>query len=274
MKIVWTRALCALALLLLLTSGCTETTICIDRGTTTPETPSTPDLPAGKTSLVTFHAAVESRNMTRAVSPVRKNIQAQIFAFSGATDDLPVAQGAYLSPSPGMLQGLGGYKMYLPNETYNFYAVSDHTSYPAPRFTAGLSEPLFNQTDYLWWGARQQDVASDQTAIPIVFMHSATQVIFELAAGEGVTIDRLALAHIYPPIEGAQMELATGVIPATDRYTSAIKKMSISGLQAQYTMLPVASAQPLAVSFDVLINGEATPRTYQVTVPLPDDALT
>ncbi|MEG2614020.1 MAG: fimbrillin family protein, partial [Alistipes sp.] len=32
--------------------------------------------------------------------------------------------------------------------------------------------------------------------------------------------------------------------------------------------------QPLAVSFDVLINGEVTPRTYQVTVPLPDDALT
>ncbi|MEG1612035.1 MAG: fimbrillin family protein [Alistipes sp.] len=269
MKIISTRALCC-ATLLLLTNGCTETTICIDSGS---GSPNQSDNPSVDGSLITFHAAVESRNMTRSVSPVRKNIQAQIFAFDDTTTATAVAEGAYLSTTPGMLQGLQGYKMYLPNGTYNFYAVSDHTQYAAPRFVNGHSEPLFNQTDYLWWGALQQDVAAHQTAIPIVFLHCATQVIFEIVEGEGVTINRLALAHIYPPVEGAQMDLATGIIPATSTYDSSISKMSISGLQAQYTMLPVASSQPLAVSFDVLINGEVIARTYQVAVPLPDNAL-
>ena len=59
--------------------------------------------------------------------------------------------------------------MFLSNGTYNFYAVSDNFSTIPPTFTSGVSEPLLNGIDYLWWSAIQQDVNSSQINIPIVY---------------------------------------------------------------------------------------------------------
>lgn len=228
------------------------------------------------TSLVTFHASIESRNTTRALTPVQKNVRAQIYAFSGAianASGTPVEQGPYLSPTPGLLQGINGFRMYLPGGIYNFYGVSDNTQFAAPTFTNGVSEPLFNGMDYLWWSGPQQDVTSSQSGIPVVFLHMATQVVFEVQAGQGITINQLALAHIYPSAEGARMNLADGVITPATTYSAQLFKMGINGTLAQYTMLPIVTDVPMKVSFDVILSGEPGTRTYEVDVPLPDGAL-
>ena len=49
--------------------------------------------------------------------------------------------------------------------------------------------------------------------------------------------------------------------------------MGITGNLAQYIMLPVKTTAPLQVSFDARINDEATSRTYDVEVPLPNGEL-
>ena len=265
----------AVALLLLSASlvltGCSKNTIIIEPGA------------GGNTgngsesSLITFHASVESRNMTRSMSPIQKNIRVQMLAFPGTAADasgIPLAAGPYLTPNPGILSGLNGYQMQLPVGKYNFYGVSNNDSYPAPTFTAGVSEPLYNGIDYLWWNGLQMDVTTSQTGIPVVFLHAATQVVFEVVAGNGVEINELVLAHISVPQPGSQMNLTAGIIEPATAFQSGIgDKMGINGMVAQYTMLPIKADTSMTVSFDVRVNGETSARTYDVQVPLPGGEL-
>lgn len=233
---------------------------------------------SGSTSggvLVTFHASIESRNMLRSMSPIRKGIEARLFAFDGFSSDVtrsPLENGLYVSSSPGILAGVAGYKMYLPNGVYNFYGVSDHTSTYLTDFTNGKSEFLFNGIDYLWWQARFQDVSESQVSVPIVFLHSATQVVVEVAEGAGLTLNKLLSATITPPMPGAQMDLYTGVIPPATIYDRA-DKMGINGLLAQYIMLPLVTNEPMTLTLEVQIAGEPAPRDYIVQIPVPDGEL-
>ena len=102
--------------------------------------------PAKESALVTFSASVEGRNITRAMSPMGKGLQSWLCAYSANTSNnitgAPVAQGNYVTSSPGVLTGNLGYKMYLSNNIYSFYAVSCNSTSPAPTFTNGISEPL------------------------------------------------------------------------------------------------------------------------------------
>lgn len=126
--------------------------------------------PAKENALITFSASVEGRNITRAMSPMGKGLQSWLCAYTANTSNnitgAPVAQGNYVTSSPGVLTGNLGYKMYLSNAIYSFYAVSCNSTSPAPTFTNGLSEPLSNGVDYLWWHAVHQDIASSQVNHP------------------------------------------------------------------------------------------------------------
>lgn len=154
-----------------------------------------PETPQKETTLVTFNASVESRNLTRAMSPMKKGIKSTLYAYqetqSTTNQETLFAEGLYITSSPGVLSGKDGYKMYLANGIYNFYAVSDNFSTIPPSFTGQESEPLFNGIDYLWWGSTDQDVSSAQINIPIVFQHACTQVVVEVSAGDGIQLSRL-----------------------------------------------------------------------------------
>lgn len=260
---------------ILLLGGCSKNTIIID-GDWKPGQSTDDNNNPDDNTLVTFNAAVEGRNLLRSMAPMLEGIQNQVFAYQAAsgnnTNGAPEAQGLYVTSSPGVLTGSDGYKMYLPNGVYNFYAVSDNLSRIPPVFTNGVSEPLFNGIDYLWWTGSQQDVTSSQISIPIVYMHVATQVVFEVAGGEGLTFNKLVSATITPPEPGATMNLGTGVITPATTYGS-IDKLGINGSIAQYIMLPLKNSQPMTLTLDVLIGNESTPRTYTAQIPLPDGEL-
>lgn len=259
---------------LLLSAGCSKNTIILEFGKE--EDPSGENTPAG-TTLVTFNASIEGRNLlTRAMSPMNEGIQNQLFAFKAvagaSTSSAPFAEGLYITSTPGVLTGSDGYKMFLTNGVYNFYAVSDNFSTIPPKFTAGKSEPLFNGIDYLWWHNSQLDVTSNQINIPILYLHTATQVVIEVSAGAGIKLDRLLSATITPPLPGASMDLATGTIPPTSNYDRP-DKMGINGSMAQYIMLPLTTTTPMSLTIEVMVNGERSSRTYNVQVPVPDGAL-
>lgn len=129
------------------------------------------------------------------MSPMGKGLQSWLCAYTANTSNnitgAPVAQGNYVTSSPGVLTGNLGYKMYLSNAIYSFYAVSCNSTSPAPTFTNGLSEPLSNGVDYLWWHAVHQDIASSQVNIPITYQHAATQVVVAIAGGENITLNKI-----------------------------------------------------------------------------------
>lgn len=257
----------------LLLSGCSKNTISIETGGENGQG----GTDSQGENLVTFHASIEGRNLlTRAMSPMQEGIQNQLFAFKSTEGNkasgAPSAEGLYITTAPGVLSGSDGYKMYLGSGIYNFYAVSDNFSRIPPKFTAGKSESLFNGIDYLWWHNPEQDVASAQVHIPIVYLHAATQVVFEISEGEGITLDRLLSATITPPQPGASMDLATGTIPPTSKYDRP-DKMGINGSLAQYIMLPLTTTDPMTLTIEVLVNDETASRTYSVSVPVPNGEL-
>lgn len=137
--------------------------------------------------------------------------------------------------------------MYLSNAIYSFYAVSCNSTSPAPTFTNGLSEPLSNGVDYLWWHAVHQDIASSQINIPITYQHAATQVVVAIAGGENITLNKILSATITPPKPGAIMDLSTGIITSEVSYDKAAD-MGINDFTVQYIMLPVESSSPMTLT--------------------------
>lgn len=232
--------------------------------------------PGKGNALVTFNASVENRNVTRAITLMKSGIKSQVYAYLAVstptgTEQL-YTQGSYITASPGMLMGADNYKMYLPNNTYNFCAVSENSPSFPPMFSNGESEPLSNGIDYLWWRSWQQDVISTQIHIPITFQHVATQVVIEVEAGEGVELNELLSATITPSLSGATMKLTTGTIEPATSYDLP-ENMGINGFKAQYIMLPLQTTIPMEATLKVMINGEADARTYQTEIKVPNGAL-
>ena len=141
------NALTFSTMFLLLLAGCNKNTIIFEDGTTPNGSSGNED--PGNSTLVTFNASVEGRNLLRSMSPMNKGIQSRVYVFdsNAGTKGSPEASGLYITSSPGVLTGSDGYKMFLSNGTYNFYAVSDNFSTIPPTFTSGVSEPLFNGID-------------------------------------------------------------------------------------------------------------------------------
>lgn len=273
-KLLKTTQVVAFICAIILFSGCTKNIITLDIGDE--NKPTGENNPDG-TSLITFNASVEDRNLlTRAMSPMNQGIKSTLYAFDPSTlngnKSTPSAQGLYITSSPGVLTGVNGYKMYLENGIFDFYAVSDNFSTIPPKFSAGKSEPLFNGIDYLWWHSPNLDVASSQVNIPVVYLHAATQVVIEITEGDSIQLNKLVSAMITPPESGASMELATGVIPPATKLDIP-DRMGINGTITQYIMLPLKISTPMSLTLEVMVNGENTSRTYTVDVPVPDGEL-
>ena len=201
--------------------------------------------PAKENALVTFSASVEGRNITRAMSPMGKGLQSLLCAYIANT---------------------------LSNAIYSFYAVSCNSTSPAPTFTNGLSEPLSNGVDYLWWHAVHQDIASSQVNIPITYQHAATQVVVAIAGGENITLNKILSATITPPKPGAIMDLSTGIITSEVSYDKTAD-MGINDFTVQYIMLPVKSSSPMTLTLELMVNGENFSRTYTTPLTPPNNLL-
>lgn len=283
-KFLFTKYLAVSALAALLLGSCSKNNIYIDvitpDGTDNNGGSGNNDNdngnPAQERTLVTFSASIEGRNLTRAMSPMGRGLQSWLAAYKANTRDTingaPVEEGDYVTSSPGVLSGVQGYKMYLSNSVYSFYAVSSNNKNPAPVFTKGISEPLSNGVDYLWWTALHQDVTSSQISIPITFQHAATQVVVTINGGENITLNKIISATITPTKPGSIMDLSTGIISSGTGFDSPTA-MGINDFTIQYIMLPLKSSDPMTLTMELLVNGENTARTYTTTITPPNNNL-
>lgn len=222
-------------------------------------------------TLISFSASLESRNVTRSMSPMPRGVISQVYSFKTTDSRLttPSADGLFITASAGMLTGVGGYKMYLPNGSYNMYALSTNSSANPPVVQNGETGPLKNGVDYLWWENLEQDVTTSQVHVPIVFKHVAAQVVIDISAGESLAIKSLVSATILPPLPAATLQLQTGTIESAQTYDTTPFKMGINKLLAQAIILPTASKDPMALTLQILVDGEPGPRTYNTNIPIP-----
>lgn len=228
------------------------------------------DNPQEENVLISFSASLESRHMTRAMSPMPKGVISQVYSFK-ATDirlNDPFADGYYITSSVGMLTGVKGYKMYLNNGIYDMYALSSNSLAAPPEINNGETEPLKNGIDYLWWENLDQDVITSQVHIPIVFQHVSTQVVIEVSAGDNLKLDSLISATILPPTPGASLHLQIGIIDPARTYDKTPFSMGINKFLAQAIILPITSDDPMPLTLKILANGETVPRTYTANIPI------
>ena len=97
------NALTFSTMFLLLLAGCNKNTIIFEDGTTPNGSSGNED--PGNSTLVTFNASVEGRNLLRSMSPMNKGIQSRVYVFdsSAGTKGSPEASGLYITSSPGVL---------------------------------------------------------------------------------------------------------------------------------------------------------------------------
>lgn len=95
------NALTFSTMFLLLLAGCNKNTIIFEDGTTPNGSSGNED--PGNSTLVTFNASVEGRNLLRSMSPMNKGIQSRVYVFdsSAGTKGSPEASGLYITSSPG-----------------------------------------------------------------------------------------------------------------------------------------------------------------------------
>ena len=245
---------------LLLLAGCSKNEIII-YGSSPENNESDNSQPSEKEdALITFSASLESRKVTRSMSPMPKGLVSQIYAFE-TTDrnfDDPFAEGLYSTASAGVLTGLKGYKMYLSNGSYNMYAFSENSSVYPPDLIDGISAPLKNGIDYLWWENLDQDVTTSQIHMPIVFQHVATQVVVDLSAGDGIKLDSLISASILPPTPGATLDIQTGIIESTYTYDTTPLTMGKNGFLTQAIVLPTKATHPMSLTLQILRRNDST----------------
>lgn len=271
-------ALVMFASSMLFLSGCTKSIVNIELGNDpNGSSPTDNGGSSGSTqgNLVSFNASVESRNMTRSLTPMQKGVANLLFAFKSPFETLddPTEEGLYVTTSVGIMTGVQDYKMYLPSGVYTFYAVSNNTYSTPVQFTDGISHPLINGVDYLWANNKLQDITSRQVNIPIIYLHSATQVVFDITNDPSLKLNKLVSATITPSAPGARMQLINGDITPVTSYSTTPANMGINKFRTQYIMLPLETDAPMKLVLNVLVNDETTPRVYSVDVPVPDGKL-
>lgn len=246
-------------------SGSTGGTTDDNGGTTVPE----------ENYQVSFSAVMESLNLTKSIFTFPQGRYASVFVFNeGApASSTPLASANYTTKSSGILSPVAK-SIYLPNGEYDFYSVAtSSTTNKTPTFNNGVSSPLSNGVDYLWWTTPKFAVSSSAANINIVYSHSCAQVVIKLISGNGVTINSVDSAKLTPPTTTSTMDLATGQIPSATQLSTTFMNMGINTNVCQATVLPLKTSNPLSAIFKIKINNESFARTYQVNIPVPGDAL-
>lgn len=224
---------------------------------------------------VYFNALMESMKTTKAIFAFPANRYATVFVYDSgnATTGVPLEKANYKTLSAGSLTPVNTH-IALPNGKYDFYSVATNSSTnQTPTFSNGTSSPLTNGIDYLWWMIPEYEINSTPANVHIIYNHSCSQVLISIAGGDGITVNSVDSVKLTPPAPTSTMDLGTGIIPSVTSLASSYINMGIAKSIAQITVLPLKTSSSIPVIFKITINNESSPRTYQVNMPVPGDAL-
>ncbi|MGL5785740.1 MAG: fimbrillin family protein [Bacteroidales bacterium] len=226
-------------------------------------------------SALLFNAYIESINSTKSVTAMRKNEVAEIFVYKNNPQQLndPYKVADYKTITAGVLSPIDKDTLYLGNDIYSFYSISINSEAYPPECINGMTEPLKNGVDYLWWKSENFEIQAPVVVVPVFYVHCASQVVIQVKQGNGITLDKLQSVKIYPSANGAQMSLADGIIPPANQYASDLVEMGIADFFAQYTMLPLETVKPMTAYISVLCNNELSSRTFKAEIKLPEKGL-
>lgn len=199
-------------------------------------------------------------------------ISATIYAYpSGAS---PITSMSYpgtpvtaSADEQGYFRIEGG--LFMPNGTYDYYAVSTNSLSQNMQITKGVANSLSNGVDYLY--AQAKNILLEQnTNILLQYRHQCSAVELTINSGDGVEGMIVRSIRIgQPSTQYATMDLSSGIIRQIDQLDPIMANMSINNKTGKYIMLPSSiSVLPIEVYIDAIIAGVAV-RNKKFTASLP-----
>lgn len=193
----------------------------------------------------------------------------------------------YESLTSGTLSPSDDDQMVLASGVYDFYAagvnVPAGTAVPSFTFSSGsaTASSLQNKMDYIWGDKLSYTPNATSNEIDFKMTHCCTQIIVNLTAESGVTINSspTPLFGITPSsTNGISWNLTTGIITPADELTStttmsvgdgtSTNSSATNAYNGQITMMPLAQiTDSMTCTFSVTINNESSPRVYSLKIP-------
>lgn len=200
--------------------------------------------------------------------PLSKGINATFYAIKAGGSDI-ATMGDYVASSAGLMSGIDNYKMYLDPGIYSVYGLSENSDIIFPQLNQQTSPPLQNGTDYLYSENQTINVDKATTNLNVLFRHIMANLIFEVENGNNVTINHIDSILIQTPEKGAVINLTNPVVAQAKAFTNKLDKMIISGLRANYVMLPVNNKGSFIAYFYITINNQSSATPYSLYISLP-----
>lgn len=216
---------------------------------------------------------------TKSTGSMGEGIRASVFAFSCGDNpeyypSFPGTPVLTVSDNFGNLSMNKGEYLFVPEGYYDFYSISENKETGLGITVAsGVSSPLDNGIDYLWASFKNSYIAVN-TNICFKFRHCSSRLKIDFSEGEGVKDLQIVRVALAPPLRGGRMTLSSGVINRAERVKEVFEEMTVSGLLAQFTMLPLISGVNIPIEVDLRakfdgINSEY--RKCKVVIPSPTD---
>ena len=232
--------------------------------------------------LMTFVPYLLSNFQTYAdtdYSPLSTGRYVNIYAYNGSTEYTKVN---YVSKTIGTLAAVNDDPMYLPTGNYSLYAVGRNDQVNnIPSFTNLIATELSNAVDYVYWSSGTQSITGTKN-FTMDMKHACVQIVLFIdttatsSTNSSSSISSLNSVTITPSnTVGATWSLTSGNITSASSLSTMTASMGVSGLYAQYIMLPVKVSEPttLPFSFSITLEGETNARTYNASIAIPSNEL-
>ncbi len=228
--------------------------------------------------MVSFSCNYEyGSGLTKSTGTIGEGVRASVFAFSCGDNperypSFPGTPVLTISDNFGNLSLKKGEYLFVPEGYYDFYSISENSKSELDiKVASGVSSTLENGMDYLWASFKDSYIAVN-TNICFKFRHCSARLKIDFTGGEGVRdlqIERVSLA---PPAKGGRMILSSGTISSADRLEDVSQEMLLSGLSAQFTMLPLNSGIKIPVEVELRAKFDGINPEYRkckVVIPSP-----
>lgn len=246
---------------------------------------------------VNFNGNMDLTLTKAGTTEVAKDVKATIFAYTSGDNVTSktaiVSKGYTVGDTPGTFigdtEGDVPFVMYLPKNSYDFYAVSCNSTATVPTFTSGVSGVLSNGVDYIYAKPTPATSVPTTTDVKLAFERKAVKIIINVASGDGVELTAWEAAAsegtndnatITPPDPSStvKMALTDGTITPATALTTAVNMTTddvntdAHTATASYIMLPLGSGQNPTVTLKVKVKiggRTAESKTYTATLTAP-----
>ena len=161
--------------------------------------------------------------------PLAVNRYVDIYTYDQGADGEFVSTTSFVTKEAGILSPTKN-ALSLTAGHYEFYAIgigSSNADVPVITNTDyGSSKDLVNGVDYIYCGHEDDDITGP-TTLELIFNHICSQIIINVTASTGLTIDSIISASITQPTPGT-FYLFTGIMTTSQTFMTSSIDMNVN----------------------------------------------